>query len=160
MAQPRGGWRALLLWLAAAPPVLATAGVLCFFVSELAGHTFLSDGPPANIAEAAGLGSAAELLRMLREGHDPHVILPVRPEIISSTVTRVTGLEAAVWSRKAQLIDVLNRYGALADPEDFRHAFCLARDVGVDEIVNYLAKSGTPACENGAVLAAVQARTR
>jgi hypothetical protein len=159
MAPAPGGWRQLVLWLSAAPPVLATAGVLVFSLSELSGRTLLSDGPPANIAEAAGLGSAAEMLRMLRAGQNPHVVLPIRPEIISSTVTRVTGLEAAVWSRKAQLIEVLEREGALADPEDRRHVFCLARDLDVGEIVAHLAPAGAPSCDNGSTLAAVQARS-
>jgi hypothetical protein len=159
LAAAGGGWRGLVLWLAAVPPVLITAGVVLFSLSELSGRTPFSYGPPVNIAEAAGLGAGGEVLRMLREGQNPHVVLPIRPEIISSTVTRATAVEAAMWSRKAQLVELVDREGALADPEERRHAFCLARDLGVDEIIVYLEKTGAPTCEEGRALAEVQGRT-
>lgn len=158
-APAAGGGRRVVLWLAIVPPVLITAGVVLFSLLELSGRTPFSSGMPRNIAEAAGLGSGAEVLRMLREGRSPYEVLPVRPEIISSTITRATGLEAAVWSRKAQLIELLDREGVMADPEARRHVLCLARDVGVDEIVAYLVKKETAECDAGRTLAAIQART-
>jgi len=154
-----GAWRGPLLWLAAVPPLLVTAGVVWFSLSEMSGWTPFSGGAPGNVAEAAGLGSGAEVLRMLREGQDPHVVLPLRPEIISSTVTRASGAEAAVWSRKVQLVELLDREGALADPAQRHHVLCLARDVGVDEIVEYLGKTESAPCEDGRTMAAVQARS-
>ena len=155
-----GSWRALVLWLAALPPVLVTAGVMFFSLSELGGRTLFSGGPPANIAEAAGLGSGAEVMRMLRTGQDPHVVLPIHPEIISSTIRRASAVEAAVWSRKVQLVELLDREGALAAPGQRHHVLCLARDVGVDEIVAYLVKTDSAPCEgDGRTLTAVQARS-
>jgi len=154
-----GSGRTVVLWLAALPPVLATAGVVLFSLSELGGRTLFSGGEPANVAEAAGLGRGAEVLRMLRAGQDPHVVLPIHPEIISSTVTRASAVEAAVWSRKAQLVALLDREGALADPGQRQHVLCLARDVGVDEIVAYLTRTGSASCEEGRTLAAVRARS-
>lgn len=159
MEAAAGPRRALPLWLAALPPVLATAGIVWFSLSELAGRTPLSSGAPANIAEAAGLGSGAEVMRMLREGQDPRAVLPLSRETISSTVTRASAIEAAVWSRKVQVVDLLDREGALADPEQRHHVLCLARDVGVDEIVVYLAKTDPAPCEEGRAVAAVLARS-
>jgi hypothetical protein len=154
-----GRSRRLVLWLAALPPVIATAALVWFSVNELSGRTPFSGGRPRNLAEAAGLGSGAEVLRMLRAGADPHFVLPVRPEIISSTVTNATGVEAAVWSRKAQLVELFDREGALAAPDQRHHVLCLARDVGVDEIVAYLTKTDHAPCDSGRALAEVQART-
>lgn len=151
--------RALILWLAALPPAVATAGIVMFSLSEFAGQTPLSIGPPVNVAEAAGLASGADVLRLLRAGHDPQEIVAIRPEIISSTVTRASAFEAAVWGRSAQLIELLDREGALADPGQRHHVLCLARDVGVDEIIEYLAKTDSAACDDGRTLAAVLART-
>jgi hypothetical protein len=148
------------MWLAALPPVVATAGVVWFSLAEMAGRTPFSSGPPANIAEAAGLGSGAEVLRLLREGHDPYVVRPLSPDVISTTVTRASAVEAAVWSRRFQLVELLDREGALADPAQRHTLLCLARDVGVDEIVDYLAKTDAAPCEAGRALAAVQARSR
>jgi hypothetical protein len=154
-----GGSRSLVLWLAALPPVLATVGLVWFSANEVSGRLLFSAGRPRNIAEAAGLGTGAEVLRLLRSGADPHVVLPVRPEIISSTITKATGVEAAVWSRKGQLVELFDREGALAAPDQRHHVLCLARDVGVDEIVAYLAKTDQASCEHGQALAEVQART-
>jgi hypothetical protein len=155
----RGAGRSWVLWLAVVPPLLATAGIVWFSLAEMSGRTPFSSGPPANIAEAAGLGSGAEVMRMLRERQDPHVILPLSPDVISSTVTRASAVEASVWSRKFQLVELLDREGVLADAAERHALLCLARDVGVDEIVAYLAKTDSASCEEGRALAAVQART-
>lgn len=151
--------RRVLPWLAALPPVLATAAVLGFAISELAGHTPFSGGPLLNAAEAAGAGSGAELLRLLRAGQDPHAILPIRPDVISSSVRQASTIEAAVWSRTIQIVDLLDREGALAMAAERHQMLCLARDLRADEIVAYLARTDQAPCEDGQALAAVQART-
>jgi len=160
MAAAVGARSTLVLWLAVMPPVLATAGVVWFSLAEIAGRTPFSSGPPANIAEAAGLGSGAEVLRLLREGHNPTVVLSLSRDVISTTVTRASAVEAAVWSRRVQLVELLDREGVLADPVQRHTVLCLARDVGVDEIVEYLARTDAAPCEDGRTLAAVQARSR
>jgi hypothetical protein len=141
------------------PPVLATAGIVWFSLAEISGRTPFSDGPPANIAEAAGLGSGAEVLRLLRERQNPHAILPLSPDVISSSVTRASAVEATVWSRRFQLVELLDREGVLTDPGERHTLLCLARDVRVDEIVAYLARTDSAPCEDGRALAAVLART-
>ncbi len=153
--------RLMLAVVAAVPIAVVTLGVLRFAVYESAGETPWSLGPPRNIAEAAGLGVGSEILRMLREGQDPHRVWPVRREVISSTITRVTAIEAAVWSRKAQVIELLDREGVLADPSARQRVFCLSRDLPVDEISDYLTKAGPLApCTPGQVLESVLARSR
>lgn len=155
----RGGGNLLVLWLAFLPPSVATVGIVWFSLAEISGRTPFSSGPPANIAEAAGLGSGAEVLRLLRERHNPHAILPLNPDVISSSVTRASAVEATVWSRRFQLVELLDREGVLADPAERHTLLCLARDVGVDEIVAYLAKTDRAPCEEGRALAAVLARS-
>ena len=98
-------------------------------------------------------------MRLLRERQDPHAILPLSPDVISSTVTRASAVEAAVWSRRFQLVELLDREGVLTDPAERHNLLCLARDVRVDEIVAYLAKTDIAPCEEGRALAAVLARS-
>jgi hypothetical protein len=155
----RGAGRFLVLWIAIVPPAFATAGIVWFSLADILGRTPFSSGPPANIAEAAGLGSGAEVMRLLRERQNPHAILSLSPDVISSTVTQASAVEAAVWSRRAQLVELLDREGALTDPAERHNLLCLARDVRVDEIVAYLAKTDSAPCEEGRALAAVQARS-
>lgn len=146
--------------MAAAPAVLATLAVLVFAVRELSGKTPLSYGPPINVAEAAGGGDAANVLRFLRAGWDPTQIWPLRPEIISSTVTRATALEAAVWGGRQPLVELLDRRGFIRDAGTRHHLACLAKDVGSEEVVAYLFPGGAPPCEPGAAFAVVKARSQ
>jgi hypothetical protein len=151
--------RWVLALAATLPLTIVTAGVLVFAALEAGGRTPSSDGPLRNVAEAAAMGQASEVIRMLREGQDPNRIYPARPEIISSTVTRVTALEAAIWSRRAQQVELLDRAGAIRDTESRRYLACLAADVEVDEVVEYLSPDGPPECASGEALKQVQART-
>ena len=149
----------LLAVMAAAPAVLATLGVLAFAGREMSGTTPFSDGPPRNVAEAAGTGQVAAVLRFLRAGEDPTRFWPVRPDLISSTVTRPTGLEAAVWTGSG-LMELLDRRGYIRDEGTRQHLTCLAKDIGKQEVVVYLSPGRTPSCEPGAALETVRDRSR
>src|SRR5262245_50313516 len=142
----------------AAPAVLATVAVLAFSALEISGRTPSALGPPRNIAEAAGMGAASEVLRLLDYGEDPNRVLPVRREIISSTITKVTAVEAAVWSHHREMMELLDRRGAIVDR---RYLICLTRDIGDDDILAYLSKSESPApdCVHGEALTAVGKRS-
>ena len=143
------------------PVLVATLAVLVFAARELRGDTLLSDGAVRNVAEATGSGQASEVLRFLRAGQDPNRVWTVRRDIISSTITEVTALEAAVWSRHVQLIELLDREGAIAGDARRHQLACLANDLvpPVEDIVKYLAPDGTARCEPGAALAVVVARS-
>jgi hypothetical protein len=149
-----------MLALAATLPLVAvTIGVLVFASREVGGRTPSSWGELQNVAEAAAMGQASEVIRMLREGQDPNRVYPVRPEVISSTVTRVTALEAAIWSRRAQQVELLDRAGAIRNPESRHYLACLAADLPVDEVVQYLSPDGPPSCTAGDAIKQVLART-
>ena len=149
---------AVLAVMAAAPAVIATLGLLVFAARELSGSTPLSYGPVRNVAEAAGSGQVAEVLRFLRAGDNPAQFWPVRPEIISGTVTRPTGLEAALWGG-LQLVELLDRRGYLRDDATRQDLACLANDLDKQDLVAYLSPAGTPLCEYGAAYARIKDRS-
>jgi hypothetical protein len=149
------------VWIAATatlPLVIVTAGILLFSVGEVAGRTPFSHGPARNVAEAAGMGNASEVLRFLWLGGDPNQITDVRPHIISSQIVRVTALEAAVWSRRVQLLELLDRQGAIIGEHTRAHLACLASDINAADIVEYFVAS-KPACTPNVTVDAIIARS-
>lgn len=147
--------------LAAGGPVCAALVVLVAFVAgEWAGYSPLRYTPPRNIAEAAAMASASEVLRHLRAGEDPNAIVSVRPDVISSSVTEVSAVEAAVWGRTIELIRLLDREGAIATPERRQYLACLSEAVQARDIRDYLAPHGTHGCDVDAVMQSIQARAR
>jgi hypothetical protein len=150
----------LALAIAVALPICAaTAAVAAFTVSELVGRPLWSHEPARNLAEAAALGSVSDVVRRLAVGEDPTRLVPVRPHVISSSVTRVTGLEAAVWRRSAELMRLLDRAGAIADEPTRRHLTCLASDLRVEEIVEYFSPGGPPSCVSDEAVNQILARS-
>ena len=150
---------AVLAATAAAPAVLATCGVLVFAARELSGRTPLSYGPVRNVAEAAGAGQVADVLRFLRAGDDPARFWAVRPEIISPYVTRPTGLEAALFGGR-RLVELLDRRGYIRDDATRHDLACLAKDLGNQDLVAYLSPAGAPSCEDGAAYARIKDRSQ
>jgi hypothetical protein len=150
----------LLTVSVATPIVLATIAVLAFSGLEIAGHTPSAIGPPRNIAEAVGMGAPSEVLRLLDFGADPNRVLPVRREIISSTITRVTALEAAIWSHHREMMELLDRRGAIVDADTRQHLICLTKDVGDADILAYLSAGREVECEQGRALGMVAERSR
>jgi hypothetical protein len=142
-----------------APIGAATIGVLTVAAGECAGTTPFAGVVPRNSAEAAGLGRAAELLRFLEDGQDPHTVYPVRPEILSSAIRRATTVEAAMWSRQVEMIKLLEREGAIDGSDERRVLACLAADLQIDDVVEHLAPEGVSGCQPGQALARVAART-
>jgi hypothetical protein len=149
--------RAVVMVGTAAPAMLATLFVLLFIGLELSGTT-LSAIAPANAAEAAGLGLGGETLRRVRMGEDPTRRMAVRPEVISSSVKAVTALEAAVFARQVELVRMFDRHGYLTDAALRSQLACLAVDLDVRDIVEYLGGAGVSTCSPGAARAAIVQR--
>ena len=141
------------------PLVAATVLLLYTAIGERGGGTPFSDGGPRNSAEAAALGDSATMLRLLQDGDPPERVHSVRPEIISSSVRRATTLEAAMSSRRVEMIRLLDREGAFADPATRHELTCLAADLELTDVVEYLAPEG-PSCTSGEAVARVLARTK
>lgn len=148
------------IWAALAPIVAAAALLVAFVGFELAGATPLAYQPPANVAEAAGMGMAAEVLRFMRLGEHPGLVRHVRADIISSSVTRVTALEAAVWSRRLRVIRLLEREGAIGSGPIREHLACVSRHIGADEIEAYLAPGGIRGCDPGQTVRDIEVRAQ
>ncbi len=142
-----------------APIGLAVAGFVWVSIGESTGATPFAGTMARNSAEAAGMGNAAQVLRFLRRGDDPRQVYPIHPSIISSSVLQATTLEAAMWSRQLALIRLLDREATIAGTDERSGLACLARDLGVDDVVEYLAPDGI-SCEPGQALERVVARTR
>jgi hypothetical protein len=153
----RGSVRRAVLAAALVPIVACTALVLLFALAESTGWTPLSYDVPRNVAEAAGMGRGAEVLRFLRQGDDPRRLHEVRPEVISSSITRVTALEAAVWSRRVELIRLLDREGLLDASGERAHLACIARAIGIADVERHLnASSGD--CDPATTIRHIQER--
>jgi hypothetical protein len=144
---------------AAGPVAFATLLVVAFIALDIAGRT-PSAIAAMSVAESAGLGLGGETLRRVEAGEDPRQIQNVRAEIISSSVRRVTALEAAVFARKVELVRMLDRRGHIADAAMRRQLACLAVDLAARDIVEYLSHADASACPRGAALAAIVQRSR
>jgi hypothetical protein len=145
----------LMATAAAAPALVALTLVAAFAASDLMGWTPLSYQLPSNVAEAAALGLGSEVRRFVAAGQDPRLVYAVRPDAISTAVTRATALEAAVWSRSERLIRMLDRMGSIDAPTR-QHMACLADDIRAPDIKTSLTGSGVPTCVPGAAFALVQ----
>jgi hypothetical protein len=139
-------------------PVWAGLALLLWFVAmDAGGHTPFTYQTPRNVAEAAAMGTAAGVLRFLRTGEDPDVIEPVRPEIISSAVTRVTALEASMWSRDIALVRALDRERRIDDARR-QYLACLGTALGTRDLVTYLAPDGVRNCDPAEITRRIEAR--
>jgi hypothetical protein len=142
-----------------APLAIAMAVLLAVAVGEGAGGHPFGGLAPQNLGEAAGLGLAPDVIRFLGRGDDPRRVYAIRREVISSAVLKATALEASMWSRQLELVELLERQHALDDEGDRRGLACLARDLDIDDVVEHLAPGGVSYCEKGQAFARVLART-
>jgi hypothetical protein len=145
--------------LLALPVVAATAGVFVTAAGERVRPSAFAQYRPHNSAEAAALGNAAEVVRLLRLSGDPTRVYPVRPEIIAESVQRATTLEAAMWSRRVQMIRLLDAEGAIVDSATRGELACLASDLDLPDVVEYLTSGTARDCVPEAALKRVFART-
>lgn len=143
----------------AAPIVLAACLALGAQAAEWSGRDWWSDTRPRNAAEAAALGRAGDLVRLLRLGDHPEQIFPVRDGMLGESVAWVSVIEAAMWTEGAAMIRLLEREGAVITDSHRRRLACLARDLGRQSTADYLLPGEGTACVAGATLAAVRART-
>jgi hypothetical protein len=150
--------RRVLALLVALPPALALGGVLSLAAGERAGFTPLAYPPPRNSAEAAAIGDAASMLQLLLR-EQPGTMHTLRPGALSDGIVVATTVEAAIWSRLVELVEVLDKQSAVtADRSERASLACLAIDLDADEIATYLV-GALPMCEPGAALRRMRARS-
>lgn len=149
--------RFVIACVAALPLCVVTIYLAAVSLTEAGGGSLLAARAPANVAEAAASGRADLVLRLLRHGERADAVYDVHPDVISSAVRRATALEAAIWSRQLELVELLDREGAIPHAER-RALACLAGDLGVDDVAEYLGPV-EPACVPDEAYNAVAART-
>lgn len=143
----------------AVPPLLAIACGLAVGIAERSGVPLFAAVPPANLAEAAAVGRADDVVLRLRRGEDPRAVYDLRAEFISSAVLKATPAEAAMWSRQLLLIQLLDREGVLGGGAHRHELACLAADLEIEDVVAYLSPGGPPACAPQQARDRVLART-
>ena len=142
-----------------APILLAACLALGAQAAEWSGRDWWSDTRPRNAAEAAALGRAGDLVRLLKRGDHPEQIFPVREGVLGEPAAWVSVIEGAMWTDGAEMIRLLEREGAVITDSHRRRLACLARDLGRHATADYLLPREETACLAGATLAAVHART-
>jgi hypothetical protein len=142
----------------AVPIMTASAAVLTVALTDGVSLAPGSSARPRNIAEAAVMGRAAEVVRFLRAGETPTKIYEVRGGVVGP-VRFVTAFEGAVWSGRAEMIRLLERESAALDAAARRHLTCLSLDVEQPHLAEYMTPISPPACESGRSLALLTART-
>ncbi len=148
----------LSLLLLAVPCIVATAWMLVVAVGERIGRAPFAAPRFRNSAEAAAAGDAASMLRLIRLGDNPTRIHHVRPDLISSGIVLATTLEAAIWSRRIEMIRLLEKEGAIIGADQRRELACLAFDIDLPEVVSHL--SPGVSCVRGAAVERIGARSR
>ena len=153
-------WRGLLLgFLLVAPLVCGTCVLTWITVVEASGSSAFERGLPLNSAEAAAFGAPADSLRFMMAGEDPGREYPLRPWVISSEYRRATMMEAAMWSRRIEMIRLFDRAGAISSEVERQELACLASDLGMPDVSSYLAPGGA-GCVPGTAQERVRQRTR
>ena len=141
------------------PAVIGVVLLIAFVVAEFAGSTVFVYGPAQNLAEAAAIADAAAVLRRLRAGEDPSAMVIVRPEVISSSLTRVSALEASIWGREIELVKLLDREGAI-DAAQRRYLACLSLGLRADAITGTWCRPGRTAATPTKRWRGIQARSQ
>lgn len=97
-----------------------------------------------NLAETAGVRDEAELIRLIREGHDPNIKYPLQPGLIFEFRISLTPLEVAVAVGDALMAERLLTNGAVLDAAQWRELRCVA---GRDDVSLVLERHRPPDAE-------------
>jgi hypothetical protein len=101
-----------MLLIAMVPPaVLALARIVFLILAAWGLHPFWT-WEPLNLSEAAALRDRGEVARLLAEGQDPNRTYPVRRGFVRSYAMRLTPMEAALASRRDEIVQILLDAGA------------------------------------------------
>lgn len=124
-------------------PILGAAlpslfAVVVAFSSTLLGVPAFGPREPLTLAEAAGLRDRAAILRLVRRGVDPNAPAHVRRDVLRSPEYTMTPLEAAIASRRADIMLFLTQLGAVIDEKNYSVFWCFAQVAGDDEVIAFL----------------------
>lgn len=123
-------------------PLVGFLSIGAYLLTEAVRPGMLTTPSAATVSEAVARGDAARALEMVAEGADLNRPWPVRAGFLGPGPGEVMPLEAAVVSRRAELVALLIRAGA--DPARASNAACQARQT-LPEAVPLLVGEGPEA---------------
>lgn len=129
----------------ALPPLALAALTVAMLLAAVAGRHPMWHVPEFNLSEAAGSRDAASVVWLILRGEDPNAPRAVRAGIIDTRqYPSMTPIEAALESRRVEIVHLLLQRGAVVD-EARRAAYtCKAKSRGDDDIVKYFESRGGP----------------
>ena len=118
-----------------APGLVLSCAIVTAAVASVVGLA-----PPAHdyqltLAEAAALHDIAEIVRLVRQGHDPRQLAVVRAGIIRDRPMTLTPMTAAILERRVDVIDVLAAQGGKIHVDEFPQYWCLAQSRGDPAVI-------------------------
>jgi hypothetical protein len=117
-------WAAACL---AAPACVLVVGLAAALLLGAAGRHPMWRHQELNLSEAAAARDEAEVVRLIGHGEDPNTPRDIRPGLLFGYATRLTPLEAAVASQRAEMVERLLANGALMDAALWNRLRCAAR---------------------------------
>ena len=136
--------RALLI-IAVSPLLLAFGAALWVVIGGLAGAQPFWPQPTLNVAEAAAVNNAGEVVRLItKEGQDPNKAWPVRAGLLGRNALMMTPLDATIVIRREPLVPVLLRHGVIIPESGPERTALICRAVfyEADRILEMLLKMG------------------
>jgi hypothetical protein len=147
-AQENG--RSKFLAVIALLPALALAALSLYWALGAVGGHGLWPADDVTLPEAVATRNSAEAARLIGLGQNPNARDRVRAGILAGHDIWVTPLEAAVWTRDANLVKMLLNYGAVTDRREARILRCIAGAAAGREMHDVLAGLSSedwPACD-------------
>ncbi len=127
----------LLILVAAAPGLAATLVTAAIaLLGPVGGGLSFWQGGSLTLSEAAALHDHGELVRLIENGNDPNATYPLRPDVLADR--SLTPIEAAVRSRRAEVVDLLMMHGATIDPDLWRRLHCFALEASAEDVAQTL----------------------
>lgn len=136
MTTRRDDWRASVFVAAASTPALAALG---FSVVIAVGWAIGADPfwarPELTLSEAAATRDSAEVVHQIEQlGRDPNASYPVREGVLGAG-TSISPVEAAVLSKRAEMVRLLLRHGAAPLPDERLRLACAAQESSAGDVV-------------------------
>jgi hypothetical protein len=127
------------------PALLGLLASLAVVAGQLIGWSPFWPVPEVNVAEAAAVSDAGEVVRLIvDEGQDPNRRWPVRSGIVGQQPLMLTPLEAAIVIRREPLVPVLLRHGVVVPDSGPARTDLICRAVAfeADRIAEMLLEMG------------------
>jgi hypothetical protein len=132
---------------AAVPSVAAAILMMVLAIGSMPAVGAFAPREPLTLAEAAGLHDKAEIVRLIRRGHDPNIPARVRRGVLRSPEYVMTPIEAAIAGRRVDVVGLLTQMGAVIDEHNYPVLWCFAlanKDADVIAFVEARQQGNTP----------------